>query len=154
MNPKKSVQERSRNEANSLSIFLNPLSLLHTRSNPGEATVIDCGWWITRRDSTPQVENSFHRLLFHTRVFIRAYVCTTSVKSRLPLSICVRVRRLVLFRRGWYVQHILDAAGVIRARNINVASSAGNDFVPWTTRRLNSHYPWPNLSPRRICAPP
>lgn len=35
-----------------------------TRWNPGAATMIDCGWWIIPRDSTPQVESRFRRLLF------------------------------------------------------------------------------------------
>lgn len=42
---------------------------------------------------------------------------------------------------------------VIRASNINVASRTGDDFVPWTTRQLNKHYPWAVDSPRpNLCA--
>lgn len=53
---------------------------------------------------------------------MRVYACGITFASSAVVRVYVYIRRLVLFRRGWYVQHILDAASVIRARNINVAS--------------------------------
>lgn len=77
-------------------------------------------------------------------------------------GVCPRVctRRCVCAwtrRPCWFVEvstcNTSSMRRVIRARNINVASRTGDDFVPWTTRQLNRHYPWPVHSPRlNLCA--
>lgn len=81
----------------------------------GATTVIDCGCWITRRDSTPQVESRFATDL-PSLLFV---VCAAPVRAQ-PASVCCRKAEPRRPR-------------VIRPRNINVASFAGDDFVSWTT---------------------